>query len=395
MPSVVRCGAYAVSVTVGEVNHTCEPYLECARPIGGPPLDPPHDGQPHDGPSHDGQPAEGPPLVESRSSGTPSSAPRQRYSSPRSSAPRLSRSPAVSGSARLLGVGSPAVRLRGAVLNLVVAASVAGPVSAAARPQAVPAPVPASIAPLRALPQDLDARYAVAREGVLAAERLAGRRDDLWRAARLREMAVPGRRFLFFDGRDGGRAAEVFGDLATARRIAIVVPGSDTNLDKYGHLHGGALRLHAELGERSAVIAWLGYRTPATTSLGALTPELAETGARDLRTFVRELRAATPGARISLLCHSYGAAVCGRAAPGLDVSAIVFAGAPGAAVDDAAELRTRRRSGPGAAPGTGSPMSRTPASACPSRRSGSGPIRCPRRSAPGSSRPATAATATT
>ncbi|GAA2316821.1 alpha/beta hydrolase family protein [Nonomuraea roseoviolacea subsp. roseoviolacea] len=227
------------------------------------------------------------------------------------------------------------------MLNLVVAASVAGPVSAAARPQAVPAPVPASIAPLRALPQDLDARYAVAREGVLAAERLAGRRGDLWRAARLREMAVPGRRFLFFDGRDGGRAAEVFGDLATARRIAIVVPGSDTNLDKYGHLHGGALRLHAELGERSAVIAWLGYRTPATTSLGALTPELAETGARDLRTFVRELRAATPGARISLLCHSYGAAVCGRAAPGLDVSAIVFAGAPGAAVDDAAELRTR------------------------------------------------------
>ncbi|MBN6052107.1 alpha/beta fold hydrolase, partial [Nonomuraea sp. RK-328] len=154
-------------------------------------------------------------------------------------------------------------------------------------------------------------------------------------------MAGPGRRFLFFDGRDGGRAAEVVGDLTKARRIAVVVPGSDTSLDKYGLLRGGSLRLHDELGERSAVIAWLGYRTPATVGLEALTPDRAEVGARDLRAFVRELRAVRPGARISLLCHSYGAAVCGRAAPGLDVSAIVFAGAPGAAVDDAAALRTR------------------------------------------------------
>ncbi|NUW37776.1 hypothetical protein HTZ77_41200 [Nonomuraea sp. SMC257] len=247
---------------------------------------------------------------------------------------------------RLRRVRARAARLRGTVLNLIVAASVAGPVSVAARPQAVPAPVPAPVTPLRALPHDLDVRYAAAREGILAAERVAARRGDLWRAARLRDMAVPGRRFLFFDGRDGGRAAEVFGDLATATRIAIVVPGSDTNLDKYGHLHGGSLRLRDELGGRSAVIAWLGYRTPATATLAVLTPDLAEAGARALRAFVRELRAARPGARISLLCHSYGAAVCGRAAPGLDgsgldVSAIVFAGAPGAAVDDAAGLRTR------------------------------------------------------
>ncbi|MEV0198172.1 alpha/beta hydrolase [Nonomuraea sp. NPDC050691] len=236
---------------------------------------------------------------------------------------------------------SEASRLRRAVSALMVAASVAGPISGAARPQAVAAPVPAPLTPLRAVPEDLAVRYAAARDGIMAAERLARRRGDLWRAARLRDMAGPGRRFLFFDGRDGGRAAEVFGDLATARRIAVVVPGSDTSLDKYGLLRGGSLRLHGELGERSAVVAWLGYRTPATVSLAVLTPDHAEAGARDLRAFVRELDAARPGARISLLCHSYGAAVCGRAAPGLDVSAIVFAGAPGAAVDDAAALRTR------------------------------------------------------
>ncbi|MEV0148001.1 MULTISPECIES: alpha/beta hydrolase [unclassified Nonomuraea] len=233
-------------------------------------------------------------------------------------------------------------RLRRALLAALVAASVAVPVSGAARPGAVPAPAPALLPALRAAaPEALAGRYAAARSGILAAERAADRHGDRWRAAMLRAMADPARRFLSFDGRDGGRAAEVFGDLPSAGRIAVVVPGSDTNLDRYGLLRGGSLRLLGELGDRSAVIAWLGYRTPATLSLSALTPGLAERGARDLRAFVRELRAARPGARISLLCHSYGGAVCGLAAPGLDVSAIVLVGSPGVTVDHAAELRTR------------------------------------------------------
>ncbi|GAB3891348.1 hypothetical protein GCM10027612_37060 [Microbispora bryophytorum subsp. camponoti] len=60
----------------------------------------------------------------------------------------------------------------------------------------------------------------------------------------------PDRHFLSFDGRDGGRAAEVFGDLATADRIAVVVPGSGTGLDTYGLLRGGSMRLQRAIGGR-------------------------------------------------------------------------------------------------------------------------------------------------
>src|SRR5689334_18052955 len=42
--------------------------------------------------------------------------------------------------------------------------------------------------------------------------------------------AAAGRHFLFFDPAGDGKTAEVFGDLATASRIAILVPGVDTTL---------------------------------------------------------------------------------------------------------------------------------------------------------------------
>ncbi|WP_248959072.1 alpha/beta hydrolase [Sphaerisporangium perillae] len=233
-------------------------------------------------------------------------------------------------------------RLRRALLAALIAASVVVPVTGAARPAAVPAPVPATLAPLRAAtPAVLAERYAASRDGIWAAERMAAGHGDRWRAAMLRAMADPARRFLSFDGRDGGRAVEVFGDLTAAERIAVLVPGSDTDLDKYGLLRGGSMRLRQALGDRSAVIAWLGYRTPGTVTLQALMPGRADRAAPDLRAFVRELSAVKPGARVSLLCHSYGSVVCGRAAPGLDVADIVLYGSAGAAVDDAAALRTR------------------------------------------------------
>ncbi|WP_228640395.1 alpha/beta hydrolase [Microtetraspora sp. AC03309] len=236
-------------------------------------------------------------------------------------------------------------RLRRTLLAALVTVSVAVPVSGAARSSAVPAPVPAASAasvPLRAAtPAVLAARYAASGGAIRAAERTASGGGHRWRAAMLRAMADPARRFLFFDGRDGGRAAEVFGDLTGAERIAVLVPGSDTDLDKYGYLRGGSLRLLHKLGGGSAVIAWLGYRTPGTVSLAALTSGRAEEAAPDLRTFIRELSAAQPAARISLLCHSYGSVVCARAASGLDVADIVLYGSAGVGVDDVAALRTR------------------------------------------------------
>ncbi|MFC0553181.1 alpha/beta hydrolase [Planotetraspora thailandica] len=232
-------------------------------------------------------------------------------------------------------------RLLRCLLAALVSVALAVPLTGAARPGAVPAPNPAHLSLLRSTPAALAERYAAGRAGILAAERMAADHGDQWRAAMLRAMADPARQFLSFDGRDGGRAVEVFGDLSAAERIAVLVPGSDINLDKYGLLRGGSIRLQQAMGGRSAVIAWLGYPTPRTVSLAVLTTARADEAVPGLRGFVRELSAAKPGARISLVCHSYGTVVCGRAASGLDVTDIVLCGSAGIGVSDVSALHTR------------------------------------------------------
>ncbi|WP_283136105.1 alpha/beta hydrolase [Rhizohabitans arisaemae] len=237
----------------------------------------------------------------------------------------------------------PGGRLRRAVLTLIVLASVSVPVMGRAHTGAVAAPGPVAFLRLPAMtPEALAERYAAGRQAVEAAERMAVAHGHRSRAGALRALSDPARRLLYFDGRGGGRAVEVHGDLPSAERIAVLVPGSDTNLDKYGLLHGGALRLRRELGDTAAVIAWL-YRTPATGSLAALTAGLADEAAPDLRAFIGDLAAARPTARVSLLCHSYGTVVCARAAPGLEVGDIVLYGSAGTGADDVAALRTRAR----------------------------------------------------
>lgn len=123
----------------------------------------------------------------------------------------------------------------------------------------------------------------------------------------------------------------------------MLVPGAGVGLDAYWRLRRDARALHRELGEGSAVVAWLGYRTPATVSPAALTTGRADGAAPGLRTLVDGLRAVRPDARISLLCHSYGSVVCARSAPGTAADALVLYGSPGAGVPDAASLRTGAR----------------------------------------------------
>ncbi|MFD8148363.1 alpha/beta hydrolase, partial [Streptomyces sp. NPDC059708] len=183
---------------------------------------------------------------------------------------------AAKGSAGVGGVGDGGVGgrsgrsvRRGRVLRTVlagfVAAAVIGPVSAAASPR-VPAPAPAVLAD-SAGPGE---RYAANLANLAEAARTAEDAGRSGRAAKLREMASAGAgdaRFLTFDGRGTGRAVEVFGDLGTADRIAVLVPGSDTNLDTYRRFRDGALSLQRRLVEehpRSAVVAWLGYDTPGS-----------------------------------------------------------------------------------------------------------------------------------
>ncbi|WP_328480680.1 alpha/beta hydrolase family protein [Streptomyces sp. NBC_00377] len=231
-----------------------------------------------------------------------------------------------------------------AVLAVLVTAAVVVPLTAAARPP-IPAPAPATLAPLTAA--TLEEAYAANRANAALASRMAAAHGDRHRAAADRALAAPSRRLLSFDGRGAGRAVEVFGDLAHADRVAVLVPGSDTSLDTYERFRAGAAALHGRLtreatAPRTAVVAWLGYTTPGTISTTAITPDRADEAAPDLREFLRELSAVTgPGSRVTLLCHSYGSVVCGRAAPHLEVTDLVLLGSPGTGAESAADLRTR------------------------------------------------------
>ena len=240
-------------------------------------------------------------------------------------------------------------RLRRAILATLITGAVVVPLSGATRPE-IPAPAPAAlVTPVTAA--TLDETYAANRANAAEASRMAAAHGDRERAAADRAMADPARHFLSFDGRGAGLATEVFGDLARADRVAVLVPGSDTSIDTYDRFRDAARALHERLtrqapgGTRTAVVAWLGYETPATVSTTVTTPGRAEEAAPKLREFVRQLRAVTAdeGARISLLCHSYGSVVCGRAASHLAVDDIALVGSPGTGADTAAALHTPAR----------------------------------------------------
>ncbi|BCJ47436.1 hypothetical protein GCM10010168_17940 [Actinoplanes ianthinogenes] len=160
--------------------------------------------------------------------------------------------------------------------------------------------------------------------------------------------------YLMFDTRGQGRVAQVFGDLSTARRIAILVPGMSNRLANFWCGVGGkhyrspatqAADLHRAMGPgEQAVIAWLGYDTPQTIKQAGR-QELAAAGADALADFVGELAAAHPGATFALLGHSYGSTVIGLAASRLPnrVTDIAVFGSPGMGVDSVAELGTGAR----------------------------------------------------
>jgi hypothetical protein len=196
----------------------------------------------------------------------------------------------------------------------------------------------------------LDDVYAANRANAAQASRMAAGHGDAHRAAADRALADRTRHLLAFDGRGAGLATEVFGDLAHADRVAVLVPGSDTGLDTYGRFRAAALALHRQLvaeapaGTRTAVVAWLGYETPGTVSTTVATTDRADRAAPGLRDLVDDLHRITgPGTRLTLLCHSYGSVVCARAADGLDVSDIALVGAPGTGADTAAGLRSDAR----------------------------------------------------
>jgi hypothetical protein len=195
----------------------------------------------------------------------------------------------------------------------------------------------------------LSARYAADARAIGTAERAADRDSNSQLAGALATLRT--QHVLFFNPAGQGVAAMVIGNLATATRVAILVPGSDTTLATFfsrgsSSPGGGAEALAAEAhrldpGERLAIIAWLGYPAPAMLSPGVMTSGDASQGAQALRPLVTAL--AQHGDQVALLCHSYGSVVCGLAAPYLPVTDIAVFGSPGMDASSVASLDTTAR----------------------------------------------------
>ncbi|MCZ7460467.1 alpha/beta hydrolase [Streptomyces sp. WMMC940] len=181
-----------------------------------------------------------------------------------------------------------------------------------------------------------------------------------------------GRQILAYDPRGRGQLVEVFGDLAEARRVAVVVPGSDIDAGTFDRTREMARSLYEAANDSGggaagnvpsnggtgsggaddrdgndragtvAVIAWAGYTTPVGVGLDAATGALAEAGAERLAGFTRGV-AAAGAVRPALFCHSYGSVVCGLAAERAGVTDVVVLGSPGMRAESVADLHTGAR----------------------------------------------------
>ncbi|MGF1429501.1 alpha/beta hydrolase [Kitasatospora sp. LaBMicrA B282] len=175
------------------------------------------------------------------------------------------------------------------------------------------------------------------------------------RANDCQALLRPGRQILAFDPRGRGLVTEVFGDLATAQRVSVIVPGSDTDLGHHDRADdplrspaGMARALQAKEQQlapdtSTAVIAWTGYVTPVGLGPDAATARLAQAGAPRLYRLLEGLKqTSAPAAPPTLVCHSYGTVVCGTVAPLLHgpTTDMVVLGSPGMGVQNADELGT-------------------------------------------------------
>jgi pimeloyl-ACP methyl ester carboxylesterase len=171
----------------------------------------------------------------------------------------------------------------------------------------------------------------------------------LYRSIAALDVAIQDRRawshrqLLSYDPSGDGQIVEVFGDLAHAHHVVVLVPGVGTDLASYERgFHVDALHLAERLAGRDvAVVAWLGY-DPPDSLVSAVSTAPAEQGAASLAVFVEAL----PQVHLTVIGHSYGSLVAGLAVReyGLAPDELVFIGSPGVGVDDVDQLELPRSS---------------------------------------------------
>ncbi|MFF5291628.1 alpha/beta hydrolase [Paractinoplanes globisporus] len=177
--------------------------------------------------------------------------------------------------------------------------------------------------------------------------RLLGLRDGLDRLTdRLDDDAGSRAYLLRLDLREEGRVVMALGDPDRADNVVTHVPGMTAELASFGGELGRAERVAVRATELSpaadtSAVLWLDYDAPDFVDEAAGSRR-AEAGAPGLRRFQDGLRATAEGtpARQTVIGHSYGSLVVGKAAAGsgLTADSVVFVGSPGVGVDSARDL---------------------------------------------------------
>ncbi|MDZ4268477.1 MAG: alpha/beta hydrolase, partial [Mycobacterium sp.] len=151
---------------------------------------------------------------------------------------------------------------------------------------------------------------------------------------------------------DPGRASliELNGDLASARAVAVLVPGVNTTIEGSAANTATARRFVSGTAGDVAVITYLGgpfpqVRNPAGVLLNAADPRYATDMAPRLVAFSEDVdRTVPPGVPVTVIGHSYGGSIVGTAEVfGLTSDRTLFLAAAGAGVgvDDPGDWHNR------------------------------------------------------
>jgi pimeloyl-ACP methyl ester carboxylesterase len=145
---------------------------------------------------------------------------------------------------------------------------------------------------------------------------------------------------LHFDPRGDGEVVEVLGDLALARHVAVFVPGTGSDLQRYP---GSLARMvpFASADPQLAVVVWQGADFPDQPLDDGVLPlrehvvaaayrDAADRAGPALAADVADLRRVVPAADVTVLGHSYGGSIVGAAlVHGLDVDRVVHVASAG------------------------------------------------------------------
>ncbi|GAB2968008.1 alpha/beta hydrolase [Frigoribacterium salinisoli] len=200
------------------------------------------------------------------------------------------------------------------------------------------------------------ARLGTDRERDDDAARLAMLQQVL-RAVQDRSSGWADRSLVAFDPVLPGRAAVSVGDLDAAEDVTVLVPGMLFTVtgqlvdwsETAGHVQQEEATWVQRLdpgdgpGAGTAVVAWMGYRTPDLTNFATL--DLARTGAGQLEDALLGLDAsrADAPARVTVVAHSYGSTTSTLALSSgrIAVDSLVVLGSPGSVVGRASDLAVR------------------------------------------------------